>query len=83
MLQTETENTVYTTNKQDVIDEVGISAVLEAGFQTGVGMVPCAATHYFPECTPQTHLVVYHVDFHGATSHMGIHVVNHGRNPMW
>ena len=32
-----------------------------------------------------THHVVYHVDFHGATSHMGIHVVkldklNHDKN---
>ena len=35
--------------------------------------------------TPHAHLVVYHVDFHGATSHMGIHVgkldhLNHDRN---
>ena len=28
-------------------------------------------------CTPHADLVVYHVDFHGATSHMGIHVVIH------
>ena len=32
-----------------------------------------------------THHVVYHVDFHGATRHMGIHVVkvdklNHDKN---
>ena len=33
--------------------------------------------------TPHAHLVVYHVDFHGATSHMGIHVVNHGRKTTW
>ena len=37
------------------------------------------------DATPHAHLVVYHVDFHGATSHMGIHVVkvdklNHGKN---
>ena len=37
------------------------------------------------ECTPQAHLVVYHVDYHGATSHMGIHVIkvdklNHDKN---
>ena len=34
---------------------------------------------------PQAHLVVYHVDYHGSTSHMGIHVVkvdrsNHDKN---
>ena len=33
--------------------------------------------------SPHAHLVVYHVDFHGATSHMGIHVVNHGRKTTW
>ena len=37
--------------------------------------------------TPVSHLVVYHVDFHGASSHMGIHVVkvdklNHDKNHM-
>ena len=40
----------FTTSKQDVIDEAEISAVLEAGFQTGVGMVLWAARHVFPEC---------------------------------
>jgi intracellular sulfur oxidation DsrE/DsrF family protein len=35
--------------------------------------------------TPHAHLVVYHVDFHGATSHMENHVgkldnLNHDRN---
>ena len=35
--------------------------------------------------TPHADLVVYHVDFHGATSHMGIHVIkvdklNHDKN---
>ena len=35
--------------------------------------------------TPHADLVVYHVDFHGATSHMGIHVgkldkLNHDKN---
>ena len=38
----------FTTSKQDVIDEAEISAVLEAGFQTGVGMVLWAARHVFP-----------------------------------
>ena len=33
--------------------------------------------------TPHARLVVYHVDFHGATSHMGIHVVTHGRKTTW
>ena len=33
--------------------------------------------------TPQAHLVVYHADSHGATSHMGAHVVNHGRKNTW
>ena len=40
----------FTTSKQDVIDEAEISAVIEAGFQTGVGMVLCAARHVFSEC---------------------------------
>ena len=40
----------FTTSKQDVIDEAEISAVLEAGFQTGVGMVLWAARRVFPEC---------------------------------
>ena len=42
----------FTTRKRDVIDEVAedeaeISAVLEAGFQTGVGMVLRAARQRF------------------------------------
>ena len=35
----------FTISEQDVIDEAEISAVLEAGFQTGVGMVLWAARH--------------------------------------
>ena len=44
-----------------------------------------ANVHVLPSCssTPHAHRVVYHVDFHGATSHMKIHVVNHGRKTTW
>ena len=37
----------------------------------------------FTAATPHAHHVVYHVDFHGATSHMENHVVNHGRKTTW
>ena len=40
--------------------------------------IPCIMdfSEWVLVCTLLTHHVVYHVDFHGATSHMGIHVVN-------
>ena len=41
------------------------------------------ATCTFSAATLLTHHVVYHVDFHGATSHMENHVVNHGRKTTW
>jgi hypothetical protein len=40
----------FTTSKMDVISDEEIKAVLDAGFQTGVGMVLWAARHVFPEC---------------------------------
>ena len=39
----------FTTSKIDDIGEEEIKAVLQAGFQTGVGMVLWAARHVFPE----------------------------------
>jgi hypothetical protein len=44
-----------------------------------------AGSPLFAPYTLHAHLVVYHVVFHGATSHMGIHVgkldnLNHDRN---
>ena len=55
-----------------------IGALELEGNQSGCALICCIAT-------PHAHLVVYHVDFHGATSHMGIHVVkvdklNHDKN---
>ena len=46
----------------------------------------CTGGSGFESCsrrTPVSHHVVYHVDFHGATIHMEIHVVNHGRKTTW
>ena len=40
----------FTTSKEDVVEEAEYKAVLEAGFQSAVGMALWAARHVYPEC---------------------------------